>query len=322
MTDYLTNTLQMSLTPTNPEENLISLLSTLYFDNPKLKKIFELKTHNKYVTVYLERSYQYYHRLEVMEKIHSLLPQIVSKIAVDLIKKYVSLGFQATYSIGPLETCLDLISLALVDEFKVSVDEYHKTQNTTLIEQPKYKPLAEFHNLFILFNSQLISGFKKAYMTYKQYLTLILETNYMLSGNSVMYYKNIIMQYIVSINMPLQPLDHHVFLQLLRIQLVGSYPNDLFPFPTVSTEQSNQLNSYLEEIIHIIFINIIVSEKYNIPQHIFTALPLTLTINKKPKEFFGKPLSKNTFSILLEYLGNVNKALTVKTLEYFKTIKK
>jgi hypothetical protein len=231
------------------------------------------------------------------------------------------LGFNATYSIVPLQTCLDHISLELVDEYKISMEEYTRTQDTTLIEKPKYKPITEFHDLFILFHTQLISGLKKAYMVYKQYLTVILETNYVLSGNTAIYYKNKVMQYILSVDMPLQPLDHNIFLQLFRVQLVGSYGKDNFPFPTMSPEQLHQLTSYLEEMIHIVFINIIVSEKYNIPQNMFTALPISLTINKKPKDFFGKPISKNTFSILLEYLGNVNKALTLKTLENFKTIK-
>lgn len=158
-------------------------------------------------------------------------------------------------------------------------------------------------------------------MSYKQYLTLVLETNYVLSGNSALYYKHKAMQYIETISMPLQPLDHHIFLHLFRVQLVGSYPNDLFPFPIMSPEQAHQLASYLEEIIHIVFLNIIVSEKYNVPQNILTALPLSLTINKKPKDFFGKPISKNTFVIVLEYLGNVNKAFTIRTLENLKTIK-
>lgn len=62
-------------------------------------------------------------------------------------------------------------------------------------------------------------------MTYKQYLILILETNYVVSGNSAMYYKHNVMSYVQSIIMPLQPLDHHIFLQLFRIQLIGPYPN-------------------------------------------------------------------------------------------------
>ena len=63
------------------------------------------------------------------------------------------------------------------------------------------------------------------------------------------------------------------------------------------------------------------SEKYKISNNIFTCLPLSLTINKKPKDFFGKAISKNTYSILLEYLGNVNKALIGKTLDNFIDIK-
>lgn len=69
--------------------------------------------------MYVERSNQYLYRLEVMEKIQNLLPQIVFAIAVDIIKKYVSvsLGFDARYCIGSLQACLDKISLELVDEF-------------------------------------------------------------------------------------------------------------------------------------------------------------------------------------------------------------
>ncbi len=121
--------------------------------------------------------------------------------------------------------------------------------------------------------------------------------------------------------MPVQPLDNHIFLQLLRLQLFGPCPNEMFPFPVVSPEQNYQLRTYFEEIIHIIVVNFILSEKYKIPHNIFTCFPLSLTINKKPRDFFGKPISKNTYSILLEYLGNVNKALIGKTLENFNTIK-
>lgn len=93
-------------------------------------------------------------------------------------------------------------------------------------------------------------------MSYKLYLTLILEINYILSGNSTQYYKQKVIRYIESINMPLQPLDYHIFLQLLHIQLIGPYQNDMFPFPTMSPEQGHQLARYLEEIILIIFLNI------------------------------------------------------------------
>lgn len=276
--DFLTNTLQMSVDPINNEEQQISLLSSLYVEDPKLQKLAELAVYKPYFKIYLEKSNLYFSRLEVMQKIHGLLPQIVSEIAIDIIKKYVSLGFNAAYSIVPIQTCLENISLELINEFKSSVEDYNKTNNTTQLDQPKYKPFADFHPNFILFNTQLKSGFKTAYMLYKQYLTLILETNYLLSGNSAMYYKHKIMQYIESGHMPLQPMDHHMFLQLIRVQLAGPYPNDLYPFPILSPDQAHQLASYLEEIINLVFINIIVSEKYSIPQNIFTALPLSLTI--------------------------------------------
>jgi hypothetical protein len=106
VTDYVINTLNMSLTSTNNDDNQISLLSNLYFENSKLKKLSELETYNNYFTTYIEKSNQYLSRLEVMQKIHDLLPQIVSEIVVNVIKKYVSLGFPAAYSIGPLQISL------------------------------------------------------------------------------------------------------------------------------------------------------------------------------------------------------------------------
>lgn len=320
--DYIYNTLKRPRNNENNENQIALLLvSQLKFKNTKLEQISQLQWYHRCFDKYERKLFEYMHRLKVMSKIHGLLPRIVSENAVDIIRKYVSLGFDAAYSIQPILTCLDKISLELLDEFKASTKDFEKTQNTTLIDQPKYQPFIEFCKLFIAFDNKIISGYKRAYLTYKQYLIFILQINYVSAGKSEAYYKQYIFEYIKKESMPSQLLDHHLFLQIWRT-LLNCNPNEPFSMPYLSPEQFNQLTIYLEEINHIVFINIIVSEEYNIPHNIFTALPVSLTINKKPKDFFGKPISKNTFSILLEYLGNVTKAFTIKTLKYFESIKK
>lgn len=127
--DYITNTLNIALISENKELHQVSLISSFYTQNPKIKQICELESYNKGYATYLDKSKQYTCRLEIMQKLHGLLPAIVSPIALELIQEYAYIGFNASFEIEPLQTSLDKISTELWDEFKLSVAEYRKTQD-------------------------------------------------------------------------------------------------------------------------------------------------------------------------------------------------
>ena len=96
--------------------------------------------------------------------------------------------------------------------------------------------------------------------------------------------------------------------------------NKKYNHPLFSAEQAYQISVYIEEIYDILCIVSFISEKYKIPHDVIVKLPISVTINKKISDFFGKPISKTTYSILLEYLHNANVSITTAVVEHLKGI--
>jgi hypothetical protein len=221
--------------------------------------------------------------------------------------------------------CLESISIETIGEFLSAATEYSLStspEKTNIIAQDKYKNIAQLSDLLHDHNHHWVDGFKSAYSVYKQYLTLIAHTMEVSDPTLAKISKDSLICSIVLSSIPSKPLDHHLFLQLLRVHILGPKEDEKYRHPLFSAEQAYQIAVYLDEIYDILRILAFISEKYKTPHNVFMTLPISITINKKISDFFGKPISKTTYSILLDYLQNTNTSLTTAVVEHLKGIPK
>ena len=243
-------------------------------------------------------------RFQILYRLYGQLPELLSSATKDNIQKYLSIGWNATYDVSEILRALDEISLDSINEFCDMVNETEALsipvdEKDAKIWQDKYSKITNLHTQLEEFSTTWLQGFKSAYATYKECLTLMLASSDLQNPSVTQGCNNEILP-ALRLPTPMKMLDHHYFFQLIRVQMFGPSMNELFPMPLFDKTQAYQIQTYLEELFHLIQIITLISRKIGLPHNIFKSIPLSSTINKKVKEFFGKPIPQNMYSRLLE----------------------
>lgn len=230
--------------------------------------------------------------------------QLIFRKSID---SFVNTGHVPVIAYKAINDAVSKVPEDLVKEF---IELLPKTPE--IIQDVKYAFIKEIDPLFTILMSEVNQQYRTVYNSYKATLSLLRTTMEVVDP---LTYTNALavlqdkMQVPISANLVIFS-DVHYFLHLLRIFREGLSPTKVYPFPQFSAEEYKQLTGYLSEICDILTVMCYINVKTNVDINFFQDLPITRTINKKPAHFFGQPISKNTYSILLNYLSAVNQCLT------------
>lgn len=125
--------------------------------------------------------------------------------------------------------------------------------------------------------------------------------------------------------LPSTPCDHMLILNLYKNLFYHNENENKHPVPLFTPDQHKQILTYSEELLHLIINAFAIDIRYPLNQIPLIAtllkyVPISVTINKKASLFFNQPVSKTTYSILLDYMGKFNMAITKAVVEHLKNI--
>lgn len=252
----------------------------------------------------------------MLDKITNLVPENNRVLFSQNITKYVALGCSAVIPCEKLNNVLAKVSDELINSFFTDI----RTNSVTTCEDPKYAEIPTLDTQLTPFMANITQQFRITYSTYKTNLTMLkttIQLNYndlYLQSNGLLINK--LLQLIPS-NLVAPFFDHHYFCHLLRIHLLGPSPEETFQLPLFSPEELNQVTGYLAELSDLLFIMFYINIKFNLDINVFQNIPVSKTINKKPSQFFKQPITKNTYSQLLNYLSSVNHSLINTLIKHY-----
>lgn len=283
------------------------LINNIFATNKKYLLLCKYTTLNQIAIKYEKLSTLHKQRSNILNIIlnEPTLPNTIRKN----IKAYVSESVDAKHHVEPFYAALESVTEDQIETFNKSLKqskEFNDSHKTFL--SPIETPLIELLTSFI-------NGFKRCYKIYKDVLYQYLS--YIELSNNELYQKTkSILQDTVWKYLPptlSQYLDHYYFLNLFRVYCFLPMIGERNPLPLFSDIELNQIGGYLSEIEQLLHLSIIFYQKNNkisLIDKIFSTLPVSRTINKKPAQFFGQPISKTTYSILLDYLNLVTMTLS------------
>jgi len=303
---------------TNPDDSTkyVSLINDIFLSNNKLNLLAKYTTisdiKEKYKKLLLLNSC----RCDIMYIIYDQIPEIATNIWENNVMQYLKQSIDNIYPVNSLYEILDQISEDLINSYNDAIE------NKQDLSEEKFSLIHKLNVPLNDLNNKLITGFKSSYNIYKNVLQLSLSTIQLKMTPLYDKAHQLLLTQIhklIPINLT-NFCDHHYFLHLLRVYSYGTHPTDNYPYPLFSDIEKNQINGYLQELENLLMISIILNihNSNNNAFNILTNLPISQSINKKPSLFFGQQLSKNTYSLLLTYLGLTNIALSNSFIQIYR----
>jgi hypothetical protein len=295
---------------TNPQDptKYVSLINDVFVLNPKIKLLSKNTTMAAMREKYQKLVSLNTCRCDIIYIIHNQIPETSTNIFGTSAMQYLKQSIDNIYPVNSLYEILDQIHEELANSYNDAI------QNNQELSEEKYSLISKLQLPLTNFYAKLIAGFKSSYNIYKNILQLSLST---IQLKNTAVYEQARFLLLAQIN-NITPLnltnfcDHHYFLHLLRVYTYGPAFSESYPVPLFSDLEKNQISGYFKEIECLLIISIIINiiNKKDNAFNIFMNLPISQSINKKPSLFFGQHISKNTYSLLLAYLGVITMVLS------------